>query len=172
LKPGDALKLQNPADLDSMVNDPARSGTVQIQNEMGRVLLRGNALGGLQLGGSESGTGIRRLAFEVSTAPSITDTGFLDIRGNSDGTGSTLYSVKATSTSSPVGTVTANIRFFDVKHGFLITILIDPESNCDVVIQQQYMSTGSSKVLRKGTSSMFIVYKCSSGNGNCLSPLS
>jgi hypothetical protein len=171
LKPGDSTKLEN----SQSVNDQSRAGSVQIQNEVGKVLLRGNALGGLQLGGSEKGTGVRRLAFEIKEGndiPTITDTGILDISGKFDSSGYTLYLVKAIATSGPGGTVTASLRFTDVEFGYFITILIEPGSNSDLVIQQQFMTTGSSKVLKKGTSSMFIVYSCPSGSGKCLSPLS
>jgi len=168
LKPGDAtVPSTSPSQ-----NDRSRAGSVQIQNEVGKVLLQGNALGGLQLGGSESGTGVRRLAFEMSNIATITDTGILDISGKFDATGYTLYRVQATAASGPGGTVTASLRFTDVQFGYFLTILIEPGSNSDLVIQQQFMTTGSSKVLRKGTSSMFIVYTCPSGNGKCLSPLS
>jgi hypothetical protein len=129
----------------------------------------------LQLGGSEKGTGVRRLAFEIKEGndiPTITDTGILDISGKFDSSGYTLYLVKAIATSGPGGTVTASLRFTDVEFGYFITILIEPGSNSDLVIQQQFMTTGSSKVLKKGTSSMFIVYSCPSGTGKCLSPLS
>jgi hypothetical protein len=162
----------------AQARDNSRAGKVQLKDDAGYTMLSGGSYAGLRLGegalGGGSGSpatgpapnsGVRGLALSVQSQNMALTGGTLVISGDpADGTGYALIAVRANAGSAAALTV----QFRNCQTGQIVII---SATSGDVTLPGSALATGpqSSKVLRSGTSSMFVIF-CTS-NPCVLSPL-
>jgi len=177
LKPGGAIS--------SGQSVPQLAGAVVVKSDTNDEMLRAGSTGGLQVGGIGD-FGVRRLImapravqYLTSTNPSSPTTVLLSNLFDSTGYALYVLSTKAYDARSPTSDmlpsgaastspVPVAFRWSGATSktgidGQIITLLVDPGSFTDVLVPSSALGTGAaggSKVLKKGTSTMFMLWNC------------